>query len=379
MPRLAHWSAGLLLTLATLSTVNARASAVVGEPRPRLSIESTLIVWDPATRIQHMLVAARFEEVRGPFTWWIPFPSRVETAVLENDCSMVLPSLLSAYRARTPRWELPSLAKGSPRDAVVFGGVGGRVDVSTHALGSAASIRTMLEQHDRVGDLVLGDYLGRYTEKDWHAVVVRGDPGEATWTTPYLSFRFETDRPWYPYREPSYPELDSFVDASRLLRVTVITTEQVAVQHGRSLPTMAYAWLAYEPKHGEVRSALGRAGTAISLDPSARLWLASFEDRHGIRPGDDDWTFSRKGDVPVDGAPGTVGDETKEGISLEPLGEPELEDGVEGGAAGEASGGMAQPRAQGMPLRARGSWLVFGVMVLLGLVIAGWLGWEGER
>jgi hypothetical protein len=373
----------LILSLATLCAANARASAVVGEPRPRVAIESALIVWNPATRIQHTLLAARFEEVRGPFTWWIPFPSPVETSVLTEDLSMVLPSLLTAYRARTPRWELPSLGKGRPRDAIVFGGAGGGIDVSTHVLGSTESIGAMLEQHERAEDLALGDYLGRYTGKDWHAVVVRADPGVATWTSPHLYFRFETNRPWYPYREPAYPDLDTSEDSSRLLRVTVVTTEQVAVQHGRSVPTMAYAWLAYEPKHAEVRSALGRTGSEMALDESARLWLASFEDRHAIRPGDDDWTFARMGDVPKDGLPGTVGDETKEGLSFEPLGEPEGRRGQDGGAegagVGEAEAGV--PRGTEMTLRARGkgSWVVFGVMVLLGLGIAGWLWWEGER
>lgn len=380
MLRPGSWFAGWLLCLATLSAANARAGAVVGETRPHVSIESAFIVWDPATRVQHTLLAARFEQVRGPFTWWLPFPSRVETTVLTKDCSMMLPSLLTAYRARTPRWELPSLASGGPRDDLAFGGEDGRVDVSVNAVGSKESVRTMLEQHERAEDLALGDYLERYTKKDWQLVVVRADPGVETWTSPNLYFKFKTDRPWYPYRDPAYPNSDRYLDARRLLRVTVVTTERVAVQHGPSLPTMAYAWVAYEPKLEEVRSALGRVGAEMALDESARLWLTSFEDRHFIRPGDDDWTFARAGDIPVDGAPGTVGDETKAGLSFDPLGEPEggrVLGGGKGAAEQEAVAGLV---GEGMTLRARskGSWVVFGVMVLLGLGIAGWLGWEGR-
>jgi hypothetical protein len=295
------------------------AGAFVADDRPRDTVENAFILWNPETKVQHLLLSVRLD-IDGPFALWLPCPAPVEASVVSEDPTMALSSLIGAYRARTHQWELPSLPGGAPRDAIVFGGRDA-IDVSTHDVGTRERALGLLERSGRADDRALRDYLERYVGGAAHVVEVRGNGVRGTFTSPYVHMRFETPRPWYPYREPAYaPRLNDDDRASRLLRVTVLTTEQVAVQHGRSLPTMAYAWLAFEPESEEVRRAFEPFANWLSVDGSKRLWLTSFEDRHAVRPGDDDWTFARAGDVPKRGLPGTIGDETKAGIVFEPLG-----------------------------------------------------------
>ena len=352
------------------------AGAFVADDRPRDTVENAFVLWNPDTKVQHLLLSVRLD-IDGTFAFWLPCPSAVEASVVSETPAIALASMIGAYRARTHQWELPSLPGGAPRDAIVFGGRDA-VEVSTHDISTKDRAFGLLERSGRRDDPALRDYLERYSSGAAHVVEVRGNGVGGTFTSPYVHLRFETPRPWYPYREPAYaPRLQDDGHASRLLRVTVLTTEQVAVQHGRSLPTMAYAWLAFEPGHDEVRRAFGSFADWLSVDGSRRLWLTSFEDRHAVRPGDDDWTFARAGDVPKRGLPGTIGDETKAGIVFEPAeGDARSKDR---GATGERETTVREvvarrPRGRGL----RGL-MVFGSMGAIAAAAVLWLARRDSR
>jgi hypothetical protein len=357
------------LTGAAFTTVST-AGALVGRPRPRLSIETALVVWDPTTNVEHLFVAARFDDIDGPFAWWLPVPSS-PTVVVEDDLSRTFSTLITFYQARATSWTLPTLPNGEPREALSFGGHGD-VEFRVDALPSREAVKETLTRVGRSRDPALKDYLGRYGEGGYHMVELRIDPGTETWTSPWIHLRFETGQPWYPYREPAYPpNLDAEDDAARLLRVYVLAPEKVAMQHGQSRPTMAYAWLAFEPTHEELQRAIGpHLSDALALDTSRRLWLTSFEDRHVVRPGDDDLMFASAGLIPKDGEPGTIGDATKAGIAFEPLGAPTIRredrEGRRGTGIDRLVSGAKRIRGRAIyrPLQA------FGWMVLLALGIA---------
>ncbi len=356
----------------------ASAGAFVAEGLPRNVVENAFVLWSPSTKTQHLLLSVRID-IEGPFALWLPFPSPVEASVVSEDPSMALSSLIGSYRARTHRWELPSLPGGAPRDAIVFGGRDA-VEVSTHGLGTKERVIALLERNHRRDDPALREYLERYTGGAAHVVEVRGNAARGTFASPYVHVTFETPRPWYPYREPAYPpKHQDDGQPSRLLRVTVLSTEQVAVQHGRSLPTMAYAWLAFEPTEDEVRRAFHPFAQWLSAEGSRRLWLSSFEDRHAVRPGDDDWTFARAGDVPERGLPGTIGDETKAGIVFE-----QLEDDTRTSEAAAKDVSRREPTARATAprgLRGRGlrEMMVFGSMGAIAVAAVLWLARQDQR
>jgi len=348
----------------------ASAGALVGHTRPRLTIETALVVWDPTTNVEHLFVAARFDDIDGPFAWWLPVPSSPKVRLVEDELSLMFSTLIASYRVRATNWELPTLPSGEAREELSFGGHGD-VEFRVDALPTREAVKETLKRIGRSRDPALKDYVERY-EGGYHMVELRADPGTETWTSPWIHLRFETGQPWYPYREPAYPPtLDAEEEAPRLLRIYVLAPEKVAMQHGQSRPTMAYAWLAYEPTHEELQRAIGpRVSDALALETSKRLWLTSFEDRHVVRPGDDDLMFASAGLIPKDGEPGTIGDVTKAGIAFEPVGAPTIR--REGG---EGIGGTGIDRLVSGARRIRGRAIyrplqAFGWMVLLALGIA---------
>lgn len=368
--------AALAAAAAFCAAVPAHAGAVVADSRPRITVETALVVWNPLTSVEHLFVAARFENIDGPFAWWLPVPGEPRATVVTEDLRTSFSSLIASYRARTPRWELPALPNGEPRKALAFGGEGD-LELIVHPLGTAKSVEDRLRAAGRRRDAALRDYLSRYDEGAYHLVEVRADPGRSSWTTPWIHLRFEAHRPYYPYREPAYrPDLHAPRDDDRLLRLYVLSSERMAQRHGGSVPTMAYAWLAFEPTHEEVRRSLRGVASELDFDVSQRLWLVSFEDRHDTRPGDDDLTFAPIGPVPKDGLPGTVGDATNAGLVFEPTGapdepkdrrEPDVEKRPD--EAAEPAAAVAVRRAGRRPALP----VVFGVMVALALGVSAWL------
>jgi len=167
--------------------------------------------------------------------------------------------------------------------------------------------------------------------------------------------------------------------------MTVIAPSPMAMQHGSSVPTMAYAWLSFEPKRDELRRALGAdLADAIRLDAYERWWLTSFEDRRSPRPGDDDLRFVRAGPIPDDGQPGTIGDENGAGIVLRPVG-AERAVARKGALVPDARTTESSARKGVIGTRRSGSCRdvsqteAFGFMAALALGIAWWLSREGRR
>ena len=332
------------------------------------TIENAFILWNPDTKVQHLLLSFRVD-VDGDFAFLLPFPSPVLASVEIEDLSMTLSSLIASYRSRAHRWEVPSRPAGGPRDALVVGGTE-PIDVIIHEH-PAETIPRFMPQADRAHALALRDYWNRY-EDGYSLVEVRGR-GKRSLTSPYLHVQCRVPRPWYPYREPAIPR--GYARTSRLLRVTVLSTEQVALQQGESLPTMNHAWLAFEPSHHEVNKAFDSFSSWLAVRPETRLWLTSFEDRHPIRPGNDDWTFARSGDIPPSGHPGTIDDHSQAGIVFD---DPSQEASVDESPTVELSDierarepvATVSKQRRGRAMRAP---VVFGTMVTLALGIAIWL------
>lgn len=361
-------------TLCEAST--AWSGAVVASDRPRIDTETAFIHWDAESRVENLCIAARFSNIKGPFAWWLPVPG--EPVVHTNagqDMRASFAKLIASYRARTKGWELPALGSGNPREDLVFGGHG-QVDVAIQDVSSEERARRWLSDEGLHRNPALTDYLTRYANQSHRLVVVRADPRQQVWVSPFACMRFETPRPWYPYREPAYASDPGADDQStRLLRIYVLSTERVAMQLGVSRPTMAYAWLSFETTREEVGSALPSPWARdLGLRSGQRLWLTSFEDRNVVRPGDDDLMFATAGAIPKDGAPGTLNDKTGAGIELHPI------DRSTARAPVEPTKEIARPNEKGRrEMRKRkgpGALVVFGWMAAMSLVIAGWLGWR---
>jgi hypothetical protein len=104
------------------------------------------------------------------------------------------------------------------------------------------------------------DWLARCSTSASRLVELQALASRATFTLPHVRLVFETDQPFFRYREPALPLALHHQEATtappdRLLRVYVLTTHPVASRIGPSLPTMARVWLSYEPRFDELQEA----------------------------------------------------------------------------------------------------------------------------
>ena len=382
----------MLTALATAAAVvlvacPSHAGALVSPrgTRPRSVVETALITWDPTTMVQHLLVSARFEGADGPFLWWLPLPGPVEVIPVDADLRSAFPSLIGQYQRRTPDWDLPQDPTGAQRSWLSFGGLG-KLDTEVLELPVSGEEVTWLRGRGLDGDLALRDWLERYAGTGHRVGSIHVVPKGPIVTTPYVHFSFRVDRPWYPYREPARQPDSQQSPRPRLLRTIVIAPECVAWHLGASLPTMAYAWLSFEPTSGELVSALGDAMFGqLGLRRGQRYWLTSFEDYHDVRPGNDDVSFSLLRAMPAEGDPGTVADKSGAGLQLIPVAPPGQHAGpseVDAPGANRTSGDRraagARKRAWWSTRRAR-TGVVFGAMISLALLVAGSLAARGTR
>ncbi len=369
-------------SVALLGSSVAHAAALLGAPstHPTLTVETALIVWQPDTKREHLLLSARVERAQGPVAYVVPTPAEPRVAPVDQDLSTSFAKLIADYRARTPDWELPTLPGGMLRPWLTVG-VQGKADSSTFALATGTPLDATLREQGYETDAALGEWLSGCREADPYALVIYDRNASATRTLPWVHVEFDSARPMFPYREPSRPadQVQGSETAGatlRLLRIYVLTTERVAMRLGSSMASMAQAWLSYEPSHEELKRALGgELVAAVGIDNATRYWVTSFEDYHVVRPGNDDAWFDRLGPIPKDGEPGTLGDGTKAGVALSPIGpepgtvvaEPAVRAEVEGrsprGPSGQR-GGLSRREKTG---------LVFAGLVGLSIVSWWWL------
>lgn len=359
----------------------ARAAALVASEQttPSLTVETALIVWHPDTKVEHLIVGVRAERVDGRYAYLVAVPGVPSVRSIDEDLSLSFARLIKDYRARTPGWELPSLAGGRLRPWLAFGG-SGHADAIVDKCGEASGMADTLRARGFVVDAAVQEWLLACTGQSAHVVALQGAGEGTVRTLPFTRIEFASDRPYYPYREPSRPadEIEGSHArgaTARLLRIYVLTTEPVAMRIGSSMPSLAQAWLSYEPTHGELKAALG-AGLygATGVDEAKRYWITSFEDYHVVRPGNDDVWFDRLGAIPKDGAPGTVGDRAGQGVALMPM-EPPPEMWLEEASSGPGgdTGREARPPSVGVRRSKKAATLaLFGGMVAVALGCFWW-------
>ncbi|MCU0693165.1 MAG: hypothetical protein MUF54_17370 [Polyangiaceae bacterium] len=365
-------------TLLTASASRAIATLPLDGPMPWLSVETALIVWHPDTRLEHLIYGARLEGADGPVSLVLQTPGSTSVEPVHADLRTAFSRLIAAYQVRTPRWSLPLAPTGELRSWMVFGEQGVVNASVLDPCVPAVAVRITADRRHRTHAAMV-DWLARYSTSSSRLVELQAHASRATFSLPYVRLVFETDQPFFPYREPALPlalrQGTTTAPPDRLLRVYVLTTHPVASRIGPSLPTMAHAWLSYEPRFDELEQAFGTSLVhALGLSRSRRYWLTSFEDYHAVRPGDDDMTFPAADPMPANGAPGTVGDVSGRGVELEPVGPPgphagpvEREPSVERGAREQGARAGPQPR---WAKRRVAPATVFGVMVLVALGIA---------
>lgn len=366
MPRYSLLAApAVVAALALLAALPAPADGCAAAP-PRgetvsVADEAALIVWDEKTKTEHFVRRANFTSTAYDFGFLVPTPTRPHLDLADDSVFSDLSGLTA------PKVEYQTVVKEvnrdfdigcsesksashgaaadkmAPNSAPRAGGVSvleqkklGDYDVSvlkfrrgtidTPASG-AAELTKWLSKHGYEASEAIQKWLERYVQDEWcitafkigakptaddpHAPKL--PPGAASGRERHalrakpVRMSFQTERPFYPYREPL--AAPSPPDAGkRLLRVFVASSSRVAGTLGDG----AKAWPGQTVWAGSVAqeswgvifnrarltpSEPSDGGAVVMPQPGAGWWLTEFEDRSSPRPGTDEVYFAPSTDA----------------------------------------------------------------------------------
>jgi hypothetical protein len=180
----------------------------------------------------------------------------------------------------------------------------GGFDVNVLEADDAEELSQWIKKHGFSDDPELYEWLKPYVANKWKITAFRisRDPKSGGLaTTKAVRMSFETDRPFFPYREPEVKEKkDQPKNAfkPRLLRVLFVSNERMDGTRGNS------AWHAQVKWSDEISDAqrrqLARDTGLKDDDLPAKAWLTSFEDSASPRPGTEEVYFeSAKDQTPI--------------------------------------------------------------------------------
>ena len=310
-----RWAAAAGALAGALTAEAARPCAPAPPPGRHVSIlaEQALIVWDPAARRQHFVRRARFTSDAADFGFLVPTPSAPQLAEAPDSVFDALHHAIQpAVVTRTGLRLLPFsvlmapflLTRGAPEGAPAGGPLTAAAppqvrvlqeqrvagyDAAVLQAEDAGALLRWLKAHGYDARPELLAWVGPYVEQRWTLTafkVAGGAPGSVA--TQAVRMSFDTERPFFPYREPAAAAAAASPGPARELLVYLVAPRRMEGAIGSGA-----AWTAAVPY-----SAPGR-GLAAALAPvlpegtaPAATWLTTFVDRASPRPGTDDLFFS---------------------------------------------------------------------------------------
>jgi hypothetical protein len=284
--------------------------------------ETALIVWDSASKTEHFIRNANFETTAEDFGFLVPTPS---VPTLHESGGRVLSELAYRTAARTEYRDVTTetfrlfkpgtgfdffqvLLPGSAMtdsamppnagsveviDAVSVAGYDATILKAT----DAAELLQWLEEHEYAARPALLEWLEAYTQNGWYITAFRISKTETSGASGIAArpvrITFETDRPFYPYREPADARSKPASEAqSRLLRLYVLADQKMEGHLGESDTVPAKTvWANRLPAFdgGNLNRLFpSENGTAANVINSSTLYLTEFEDHSSPRPRTDE-------------------------------------------------------------------------------------------
>jgi len=308
-----------LVVVLGVGTYQARLKACAVAPHAKdfvsIKDEDALIVWDAENRTEHFLRRARFQHLGDGTGFGFLVPTPTQPTLTEADPALfdALGSLTVApieriihYRPRPakPPFRLRDLvdfdenksvgaASPAPNAMAVLEekSIAG-YDAAVLKATDLDALTDWLKEHDYDYTPEMKEWLGEYVKKEWiitaFKVSVNSDRGSAALGLVRISF--QTDTPFYPYREPKPNPNDpqASVHNPRRLRLFVMAPQRMDGTLGMEGP----AW----PGDAKWADQLLVAQQKVvneklkveSLDKPGIWWLTEFQDDSSPRPGTDE-------------------------------------------------------------------------------------------
>jgi hypothetical protein len=297
--------------------------------------ETALIVWDEANRTEHFVRSATFVGTAYDFGFLVPTPSKpdlndTDPEIFANLAAITKPRTI--YREQT---DVPfgcgggsvgssqSLEYSPPTGVIVLKQkrVGGfdaavlafRKEKKQDLKDAAAEFLDWLNRNQYAVRPDLEEWLVPYIRDNWvitafkiaaqtsaEPPVVMKEVGKSEIRTEQktiglkssaVRMSFQTDKPFFPYREPSDQRDTIARNVPRLLRVFIAAKQRMSGKLGNGMTSWAgqTKW-ADALKDEERLEILKRTNLPVTTVPGG-WWLTEFEDRSTPRPGTDEVFF----------------------------------------------------------------------------------------
>jgi hypothetical protein len=277
----------------------------------RIATESALIVWDEKAKTQHFIRRASFQTKVPYFGFLVPTPTQPRLAEAPDELFRLLEEWTKPEKKTKVIYQEP-ISLGCPSGE--HGGKKAR-DVQVldrqHVAGynaavlkadDAKALREWLEKHGYDARPQLTEWLEPYIKAGWIITafqIAKSDQDDDRLSTQAVRMSFQTDRPFFPYREPADLRGEEGKGGRRLLRIFFIAEARMEgklddpAQPPMKLPGRA-VWA--NPLDAGQREALAEQLDAKAVPLPEGGWLTVFDDDSSPRPGVADIFFSPSAD-----------------------------------------------------------------------------------
>lgn len=295
-----HRVLALLCALAcAVAPLPALPCALVLPPgaRAHLADESALIIWDAAGGTQHFIRRAAFETAAKDFGFLVPtlgVPELAEAGDVAFDylAMITAPKIIVLPRDSGPGREIKAAAAAPPVTVVATAQVAGYDAVVLEAT-DAAALDRWLKDHGYVSGPALVEWFRPYVAQGWKITafkIARDPKGGERVSASAVRMSFRTDKPFFPYREPS-----GGAKGDRLLRIFVLGEARFGGAIGERGAWPGETVWSDRLSEGVRETLLKFVKLPEDAAPGA-LWLTEFEDRSSPRPAGGDVFFAPAGD-----------------------------------------------------------------------------------
>ena len=266
---------GLLAALPSLA-----CAPVPGQGRyVHVAAEEAIIVWDEAAKRQHFIRRAAFDTDAKDFGFLVPTPSKPELGEADDEAF----GMLAGITVPPERARVAAAAVTVLEQKAVAG-----FDAAVLQATDANALDGWLRKHGYPASAELLEWYKPYVAQGWLITAFK----VAGATTRPVRMSFQTERAFFPYREPAAKAGEA---KARLLRVYLLaharyegTIGDKGAWPGRAVWSSAIA--------EEQRSRLLKLAGLPSMAGGGGLWLTEFVDRSSPRPGSDEVWFTRAGE-----------------------------------------------------------------------------------
>lgn len=302
-----------LSAIARPSTTHACAPAMPKDQPPlRIRGEEALIVWDEAHKEEHFVRKAIFDTSVKSFGFLVPTPTRPKLAEASPAVFDALANLTKPEVVEETRWTvLPSLlflSMRSKSESIAAGVPAGAVRVleETRVAGMDATVLAATDA-DALGRWLgergfefrpaLRDWLKPYVDAGYTLTAFRYErpdvagPGAIAVPIAPTAVRlsFKSERPLYPYREPS----DAAAVPGRTLSLFLVGPRRL----DGALGAGAAPWISASTRFADAVAAAPLAATLAGVTLPDKPWVTQIVDETSLRARED--VFFRPGDARV--------------------------------------------------------------------------------